>query len=553
MKVVWGAIAGFIMTIISMTVGALVSEELRSRLDRMPHAVLRLAIRRLPVETRQSVGNEWQAELHHILRHAESRPITRLLKATPYTFGLLRKARRVGRELKSVRTGARAQNHKRVAPRRAVRNKPRVAFGALGLIIGMSWPLGMLMSTTSVGRASIMSWLLAGVIIVLLALVTLELVAAYPLSGGTMRWSRIASGSMGGFTVGWVSWLHAVLIAPIEVEAALIYLNHQWHGLINSTGALTTTGLGVGIALMLLVTVINLSGIRWLTIAVPLLTIFLIVFSFHTSSFINGGSFAPYSAHGMFAALPLGVVFALLVFEQAAQTSGEARNLTYMGVAARFSYELGRAGYVPGGVSRINSRGVPYPSIILAFVVGLICFLPFLSWQSLVSLMISATVTMYAFAPIALLVLRKADPHGARPYRLPAASVLSPLAFIAANEIIYWTSSTTVWKLMLAILAGYALLGISYMAGRPIERPPLDPKSLLWIVPWFVGLAVLSNSGQYGDTKLIPEWADLGAVAAFSLVIFYLAVALSSPNHRVSTAIAADKFEAALQPELKTA
>jgi amino acid transporter len=95
--------------------------------------------------------------------------------------------------------------------------------------------------------------------------------------------------------------------------------------------------------------------------------------------------------------------------------------LIYLGASARLSYALGHAGYVPKGVSRISSRGVPYTSIILAFVVGLLCFLPFPSWQSLVSLVTSATVIMYGFAPITLLALRKTDPERTRPYRLPAA------------------------------------------------------------------------------------------------------------------------------------
>jgi amino acid transporter len=517
-------------------------------------------------------------------------------------------------------------------------------FVSLGSIIGSGWLLGALTAATSAGGASIVSWVLAGVIIVLLALVHSELGAAYPLAGGTARWPRLAFGSLGGFTAGWLAWLQAVTIAPIEVEAALSYLDHKWHGLINNAGALTTMGLGVAAALMLLFTVINIRGVRWLAesnriavlwkIAVPVLTVgVLIAVSFRTSNFTAGGGFAPYGAHGVLAALPLGVVFAMQGFEQAAQISGEARDpqrnvpravigsvvvgtvlylaleiafigalspgnlvqgwanpvgrgdfgpyatlatglglgwlaailyvdafispagtgLIYVGTSARLSYALGHAGYVPRGVSRISSRGVPYTSIILAFVVGLICFLPFPSWQGLVSLVTSATVIMYAFAPITLLALRKADPQRARPYRVSAASVLAPLAFIAANEIIYWTSWTTVEKLMLAIVAGYVLFGISYALGRPIERPPLDPRTLVWILPWFAGLTVISYLGQYGGTKVIPEWVDLGVVAAFSLVICYVAVQLSLPSHRVSAAVAADEREAAVQPELKTA
>ena len=517
-------------------------------------------------------------------------------------------------------------------------------FVSLGSIIGSGWLLGALTAATSAGGASIVSWLLAGVIIVLLALVHSELGAAYPLAGGTGRWPRLVFGAFGGFTAGWVAWLQAVTIAPIEVEAALSYLDHQWHGLITRTGALTLTGLGVATALMLLFTVINVLGVRWLAesnriavlwkVAVPVLTVVvLIVVSFHGANFTAGGGFAPYGAHGVLAALPLGVVFALQGFEQAAQLAGEARDpqrnvpravigavivgtvlylalevafigalnpgnlvggwanpvgkgdfgpyatlatglglgwlavilyidafvspagtgLIYVGTAARLSYALGHAGYIPKGVSQISSRGVPYTSIILAFVVGLICFLPFPSWQSLVGLVTSATVIMYAFAPITLLALRKADPHRPRPYRLPAPSVLAPLAFIAANEIIYWTSWTTVWKLMVAIAAGYMIFGISYALGRPIERPPLDPQSLVWILPWLTGLAVISYCGQYGGTKLIPEWVDLGVVAAFSLVICSVAVQLSLPGHRVSAAVAADEHEAAVHPELKTA
>ena len=499
-------------------------------------------------------------------------------------------------------------------------------FVSLGSIIGSGWLLGALTAATQAGGASIVSWLLAGSMIVLLALVHAELGAAYPLSGGTARWPRLAFGSLCGFTAGWVAWLQAVLTAPIEVEAVLSYLDHQWHGLINETGALTPRGMGVATTLMLLFTVINILGVRWLAesnrvtvlwkIAVPVLTVVvLIAVSFHVSNFTAGGGFAPYGAHGVFAALPLGVVFALNGFEQAVQIGGEARDpqrnvpravissvilgtvlylaleiafigalnpgnlvhgwadpagkgdfgpyavlasglglgwlaailyidafispagtgLVYLGASARLSYALGHAGYIPRGVSRISGRGVPYTSIVLAFVVGLICFLPFPSWQKLVQLISSTTLIMYGFTPITLMALRKTEPDRARPYRLPASSILAPLAFIAANEIIYWTPWTTVQKLMLAILAGYVVFGLSYVLGRPIERPPLHPRSLVWILPWLTGLAVISYLGQYGGIKLIPEWIDLGVVAAFSLVIFYVAIHFTLPSQRAST------------------
>ena len=519
-------------------------------------------------------------------------------------------------------------------------------FVSLGSIIGSGWLLGALTAATSAGAASIVSWALAGTIIVLLALVHSELGAAYPLAGGTARWPRLAFGSLGGFTAGWVAWLQAVTIAPIEVEAALSYLDHKWHGLVNDTGALTTEGLVVATALMLLFTVINILGVRWLAesntvtvlwkIAVPVVTVvILLAVAFHPANFTAGGGFAPYGVHGVLAALPLGVVFALQGFEQAVQMAGEARDpqrnvpravigaviigtllylalevafigalnpgnllhgwanpvgkgdfgpyaalatglglgwlaailyvdafispagtgLIYVGTSARLSYALGHAGYVPKGVSQISGRGVPYTSIVLSFIVGLICFVPFPSWQSLVGLVTSATVIMYGFAPVTLMALCRTDPHRTRPYRLPAPAVLAPLSFVAANEIIYWTSWTTVEKLMLAILAGYVLFGLTYLLGRSLERSPLDLRPLWWIVPWFAGLTVISYLGQYGGRKVIPAWVDLGVVAVFSLAIFYLAVRLTLPSAQVQAAAEAeaDDHEARVQPKLKTA
>ncbi|MGH3833506.1 MAG: APC family permease, partial [Pseudonocardiaceae bacterium] len=90
----------------------------------------------------------------------------------------------------------------------------------------------------------------------------------------------------------------------------------------------------------------------------------------------------------------------------------------------------------------------------------------------------------------------------------------------------------TVEKLVLIIVAGYVLFGISYALDRSDERPPVDPRSLWWILPWFAGLTLISYLGQYHDhgMHLIPPWIDLAVVAAFSLVICHLAVALSQPT-----------------------
>jgi amino acid transporter len=425
------------------------------------------------------------------------------------------------------------------------------------------------------------------------------------------------------------------------------YLNNKLPGLVNASDmTLTGKGLVFAVILMALFTAFNVLGVRWLAesnrvtvvwkTAVPILTVIvLMVVAFHTSNFTAGGGFLPFGVHGIFAALPAGIVFAVQGFEQAIQMGGEAKNpardmpravigamvigtiiylmlevafigalnpanllhgwagsivgkgdfgpyatiatglglgwlavilyidafispagtgLVYLGTSSRLSYALGRNGYIPGAVDKVSKRGVPWVSILLAFVVGLVVFLPFPSWQSLVGLVTSATAIMYAFAPVSLGALRRSDPDRERPYRLPFAGVLSPLGFVAADLIVYWSGWTTVNKLFGALIIGLILFGISMVFRKPSRRPVVDWKASIWVLPWLVGMAVISYLGQFtGGRGTIPFYVDLVVVSIYSLFIYYLAVGLSMPAAKVQKAIAAEEFDAQRQPELTVA
>jgi amino acid transporter len=530
---------------------------------------------------------------------------------------------------------------------------------SLGSIIGSGWLLGALTASKVAGGASIISWLIGGLVLALLALVHAELGSTYPVSGGTARFPYMVFGSLGGFTGGWMAFVQAVTIAPIEVEATLGYLNSKFTGLglVNTNGTLDGKGIGIGAGFMLVFTVINLVGVRWLAetnsitmiwkVLIPTITIFALLFTvFHSGNFTAGGGFAPFGFHGVFAALPLGVVFAIEGFEQAIQVGGEAENpqrnipraviysmiigtviylllevafigalnpanlvhgwaapitgasafgpyatlattaglgwlstlliidsvvspagtgLVYIGTSSRLSYGLGRNGYFPRGISSIDRRGVPMVSIIICFIIGMLAFLPFPSWAGLVGLVTSATVLMYAFAPLSLAGLRKQDPDRPRAYRLPAAQVLCPLAFVLANFIVYFAGWSTIFWLYMFIVAGFLIFAI-YQAAIPAERRTIiDWRAAVWIIPWLVGLAVISWQGQYTSTPStvfgltltptlnLPTWWDLLVIAAFSLVIYYWAVAVSMSRDKVQAAVEDVEHEAESAQELTVA
>src|ERR1700751_5765180 len=90
---------------------------------------------------------------------------------------------------------------------------------SLGSIIGSGWLLGALGAAQSAGPASLLSWILAGAILGILALVHAELGAAYPLSGGTARFPLLCFGALGGFPGGGMAGIQGGTNGPIEVEA----------------------------------------------------------------------------------------------------------------------------------------------------------------------------------------------------------------------------------------------------------------------------------------------------------------------------------------------
>ncbi|MCU4185976.1 APC family permease [Acidiferrimicrobium sp. IK] len=218
-------------------------------------------------------------------------------------------------------------------------------FTSLGSVIGSGWLLGALHGAQAAGPASLISWLLAGAVVIVLALVYAELGAAYPVAGGSVSFPIYAFGGSAGMVNGWMAWLGTVALAPIEVEAALTYLTNlkhlHWltHTPKGSTSAVLTfpNGFLVAVALVVVFAVINVLGVRslartntaavWWKTAIPVLTLItLMVTAFHSGNFSAGGGFAPFGVRGIFAALPVGVVFALQGFEQATQMGAEARN-----------------------------------------------------------------------------------------------------------------------------------------------------------------------------------------------------------------------------------
>ena len=241
---------------------------------------------------------------------------------------------------------------------------------------------------------------------------------------------------------------------------------------------------------------------------------------------------------GPFAGLAglVGLAWLAFLLRLDAIVSPSGTGLIYNTSSSRVGYGLGRNRYYPQFFTKVDRNGVPWVSLIIAFVAGLFFLLPFPSWHSLVSLVTGASVLMYAGAPLALGAFRRQVPDADRPYRLAWASVLSPVAFIIANLLIYWSGFETIWKLGVVIIIGYVLIGIAMAFDQ--NRPPLDWKSAVWLPVYLIGMGIISWQGQFSggavaapvNTNNIPFWWDMVIVAAFSLVIYFWAMATRLPR-----------------------
>ena len=487
---------------------------------------------------------------------------------------------------------------------------------------------GALYAVQVAGPASMISWVLGALVMLLLALVHAEVGGMYPVAGGSTRYPHFAFGSLAGFASGWIVWVGAVTVAPIEVEAALQYLSHYFHWLTSTAGGatvLTPAGIVISVILLAIFTAINILGVAQLAksnnaimvwkIAIPFLAVAVIMLlQFKTSNFTAAGGFAPTGIQGVLSAIAIGgIIFSYQGFEQAIQFGGETRNperniplavlgsiaigavlyillqlafigalspenfkngwanvsfagdagpfaglattlgaswlavllyidaavspagtgLIYSATSARLSFSLARNGYIPAVFGRISERGVPIVSIIFAFLIGCIMFLPFPGWQQLVGFIISATVMGYAMIPLAFGALRRQEPDVRRPFKLPAGEVLAPVAFVVANLVIYWTGWEILWKLLAAIALGFVLLALAYFTNQ--ERAPLDWRAGSWLFPYFVGLGVLSYIGpeDFQGLGLIPFGWDILLVAVFSLAIYYYAISVRLTTEEV--------------------
>ncbi|PIQ43965.1 MAG: amino acid permease [Gammaproteobacteria bacterium CG11_big_fil_rev_8_21_14_0_20_46_22] len=215
-------------------------------------------------------------------------------------------------------------------------------FMAIGGMVGSGWLFGPLYAAQFAGPSAFIAWVVGGVLMMIIALTFSELAAMLPFSGAMARFVQFSHGSFSSFTLTWVAWLAAVVVAPIETMAMLQYASTYipWLMQADPSGVghtLTAQGGVVAAIVMLIMCYVNTLGAKVFSktnntviiwkLAIPVITIIVLLTArFHPQNFVSHGFFAG-GIKGLLHALPeAGVIFSFIGYSPAIQLAGEAKN-----------------------------------------------------------------------------------------------------------------------------------------------------------------------------------------------------------------------------------
>jgi L-asparagine transporter-like permease len=242
---------------------------------------------------------------------------------------------------------------------------------SIGGIIGAGLFVGSSAAIAAAGPAIVVSYLLAGAIILLVMRMLGEMAVALPGVRAFTEFTRAGLGAGAGFVVGWLYWYFWIVVVPVEAIAGAGLL-HQWIAVDETL---------IGIALMAIMTGVNLMSARsygefefWFaSIKVAAIVIFIALCAAwvlgltqpHSSTLANltgHGGFAPFGATAVLASVTT-VFFSL--------TGAEITT-----VAAAESREPGRA------VARMSGAVIARIMVFyVASVALIVCVVP---WQDVI-------------------------------------------------------------------------------------------------------------------------------------------------------------------------
>jgi len=207
-----------------------------------------------------------------------------------------------------------------------------------GAILGAGWLFAPAKAAALAGPAEVFAWVIAGLMLMTLALVYAELGSSFPTAGGVAKYSDYSHGPLLGFITGWSIFLAGASYSSLEAVASAQALSFLFPSLARSGGSsLSPLGILFAFGLLALFFSLNMAGVRkvggflsgltLLKMLVPI-TVLVFVLSAHPSTTaVFSGNFAPSGIAGVFMAVSAGgIISTYSGFRQPIDMAAEAKN-----------------------------------------------------------------------------------------------------------------------------------------------------------------------------------------------------------------------------------
>ena len=434
---------------------------------------------------------------------------------------------------------------------------------AIGGVIGAGLFVGSGVVINQTGPAAFLSYLVTGVLIVLVMRMLGEMATANPSTGSFSDYARRALGGWAGFSVAWLYWYFWVIVVGFEAVAGAKILTFWFDA------PLWLLSLG----LMLLMTLTNLvsvssygefeywfAGIKVFAIIAFLVLGALFVLglwpdrSFDVSNLTAHGGFLPHGFGAIFSSIVV-VVFSMVGAEIATVAAAEShdpekaiaratqsvilRVLTFF-VGSVFllvcilpwnDTELGTSPYV----AAFQQMGIPYADQIMNAVV-LTAVLSCLNSGLYTASRMLFVLAARREAPMRLITVNS---RGVPVWTILASTVVGFLSVIAA-----YVSPETVFLFLLnssgaVILFVYLLIAISQFVLR--RQTPEDQLTVkMWFFPW---LTILAAVGIVGVLVQMALKSDTRSQLLLSLLSWGVVLALYGLTRWRGGSVSADELE----------
>lgn len=445
--------------------------------------------------------------------------------------------------------------------------KPRhVTMLSIAGIIGAGLFVGSGHAIAAAGPATIIAYLVAGTLVVLVMRMLGEMAVARPDTGSFSTYADQAIGRWAGFTIGWLYWWFWVLVIPIEALAAGHVLNNWFPGVGSWFFALAS---------VILLSATNLFSVAkygefefWFAILKVTAILAFIGLGFSAlmgwlpDREVSGlstlmkeyGGFAPNGASAVVGAF-ITVMFSFIGTEAvtiaAAESDNPSRNiakatrsviwristfyiLSIFVIISVVPWNDPQLAVVGSYQRALELMNIPYA----AFLVDMVVLVAVASCMN--SSIYIASRMLYSLAKRgeAPAVLKKTSSVG-----VPCAAVFGSTLIGAAIAVLNFFAPAGVFEFLLAssgaiALLVYLVIAISQLRMRArLEREHVELAFRMWLFPWLTWAVIVFISCALGVMMFTEAHrAEVSATLGLALVISFIGIVTSRAHARAVTA-----------------